>query len=109
MLNIGELATAVQYNLPVVVCLFNDRGYGVLRSIEARTFEGRMFGVELATPDFVTVAKGMGMAGEGVASPAGFREAFARALAAHRPYLIDIDMTQLVPMAGLGSPPKRST
>ena len=53
MLNIGELATAVQYNVPVVTCVFNDGGYGVLRAIEGRTFEGRQFGVELATPDFV--------------------------------------------------------
>src|SRR6185312_697196 len=43
MLNIGELATAVQHNVPVIVCVFNDRGYGVLRSIEGRTFDGRQF------------------------------------------------------------------
>lgn len=107
MLNIGELATAVQYTVPVVVCVFNDGGYGVLRTIEARTFEGRQFGVDLATPDFVTVAKGMGMAGEAVASASQFREAFARALARGGPSLIEIDMTKLTPMAGLGSPPRR--
>jgi acetolactate synthase-1/2/3 large subunit len=107
MLNIGELATAVQYNVPVVTCVFNDRGYGVLRSIEGRTFEGRQFGVELATPDFVMVANGMGMPAERVETAAGFREAFARGMASDGPYLIDIDMTKLVPMAGLGTPPPR--
>jgi acetolactate synthase-1/2/3 large subunit len=107
MLNIGELATAVQYNVPVVTCVFNDRGYGVLRSIEGRTFEGRQFGVELATPDFVMVANGMGMKAERVESAAGFRDAFARGLATEGPYLIDIDMTKLVPMAGLGTPPPK--
>jgi acetolactate synthase-1/2/3 large subunit len=107
MLNIGELATAVQYKVPVVTCVFNDRGYGVLRSIEGRTFEGRQFGVELATPDFVMVANGMGMKAERVESAAGFRDAFARGLATEGPYLIDIDMTKLVPMAGLGTPPPK--
>lgn len=107
MLNIGELATAVQYNVPVVTCVFNDRGYGVLRSIEGRTFEGRQFGVELATPDFVMVANGMGMKAEKVESAAAFREAFGRAIAHDGPYLIDIDMTKLTPMAGLGTPPPR--
>lgn len=106
MLNIGELSTAVQHNVPIIVCLFNDRGYGVLRSIEATTFEGRQFGVELATPDFAMVARGMGMHGEPVKSAHEFRDAFARALKHDGPVLLDIDMTQLVPMAGLGSPPK---
>ncbi len=107
MLNIAELSTAVQYNTPVVTCVFNDRGYGVLRSIEGRTFEGRQFGVELATPDFVMVANGMGMKAERVASAAEFRDAFARGIAHDGPYLLDIDMTKLTPMAGLGTPPPK--
>lgn len=107
MLNIGELATAVQYNVPVITCVFNDGGYGVLRSIEGRTFEGRQFGVDLATPDFAMVARGMGMNGERVESAAAFRDAFARAVAADGPYLLDIDMTKLTPMAGLGTPPPK--
>lgn len=107
MLNIAELSTAVQYNTPVVTCVFNDRGYGVLRSIEGRTFEGRQFGVELATPDFVMVANGMGMKAERVESAAQFRDAFARGIAHDGPYLLDIDMTQLTPMAGLGTPPPK--
>jgi acetolactate synthase-1/2/3 large subunit len=102
MLNIGELATAAQHNVPVIVCVFNDRGYGVLRSIEATTFEGRQFGVELATPDFAMVARGMGMYGETVQSAAEFRDAFGRAVAASGPVLLDIDMTKLEPMGGLG-------
>lgn len=107
MLNLSELSTAVQYNVPVVTCVFNDRGYGVLRSIEGRTFEGRQFGVELATPDFVMVANGMGMKAERVESAAEFREAFTRGIAHNGPYLLDIDMTKLTPMAGLGTPPPK--
>jgi len=109
MLNIAELATAVQYNVPVVTCVFNDGGYGVLRSIEGRTFEGRQFGVDLATPDFAMVANGMGMKAEHADSAASFREAFARGIAHNGPYLIDIDMTKLTPMAGLGTPPPKKS
>jgi len=109
MLNIGELATAAQYRVPVVVCVFNDRGYGVLRTIEARTFEGRQFGVDLATPDFVQVARGMGVPAEAVDSPATFRAALERGLASGGPCLLDIDMSKLTPMGGLGSPPPKRT
>lgn len=107
MLNIAELSTAAQYQAPVVVCVFNDGGYGVLRSIEGRTFDGRQFGVDLHTPDFVTVAKGMGVQAERVDSAAAFEAAFARGIAHPGPYLIDIDVTKLTPMAGLGTPPPR--
>jgi acetolactate synthase-1/2/3 large subunit len=87
--------------------VFNDRGYGVLRTIEARTFDGRMFGVELNTPDFVAVGKAMGVPGEAAASAAEFEQAFRRGVEADGPYLLDIDMTRLAPMGGLGSPPPR--
>ncbi len=102
MLNIGELATAVQYNLPIITCVFNDGGYGVLRSIQSRTFEGRQTGVDLATPDFAMVAKGMGMKSERVEGVEAFRQAFKRAVANDGPTLLDIDMARLQPMGGLG-------
>ncbi len=102
MLNIAELATAVQYRAPVAVCVFNDGGYGVLRSIQARTFEGRQTGVDLATPDFAAVARAMGMPGEAVRGVEEFKPAIARAMAADGPYLLDIGMDALAPMAGFG-------
>ena len=108
MLNIGELATAVQHNVPIIVCLFNDRGYGVLRSIQSTTFEGRQTGVDLATPDFAAVARAMGMHGETVRSAAEFHDAFARAVAAEGPVLLDIDMAALFPMGGLGGGQRRT-
>lgn len=108
MLNLSELSTAVQYNVPIVVCVFNDRGYGILRTLEARAFEGRQFGTELATPDFAMVARGMGMHAESVAGVAQFTDAFARAVKAPGPVLLDIDMSVLAPMPGLAPPPARA-
>lgn len=108
MLSVGELATLVQYDLPVTILLFNDRGYGVLRTIQARTFEGRTIGVDLVTPDFVRLAESFGVWAERVASPESFRRAFEQALARPGPALLEIDMSQLRPMAGLGSPPRRA-
>jgi acetolactate synthase-1/2/3 large subunit len=106
MLNIAELATAAQYDAPVVVCLFNDGGYGVLRTIQARTFEGRQTGVDLGNPDFVAIARGMGVEAESVRGVDEFRAAFGRAVERKGPALIDVDMDALQPMAGLGSPPR---
>lgn len=98
MLSIGELATAAQYKLPVIVCVFNDGGYGVLRDIQSSKFAGRTTGVDLATPDFARVAEGMGVLGLKAASATEFATSFALAMAHDGPVLIDIDMTKLVPM-----------
>ena len=62
MLNIAELATAVQERLPVITCVFNDRGYGILRYIQDMALQGRRTGVDLHTPDFAMLARSMGMA-----------------------------------------------
>ncbi len=98
MLHIGEMATAAQYELPVVICVFNDAGYGVLRSIQSARFEGRQVGVDLATPDFAAVARGMGLLAESVKGVDEFRAAFARAVDAAGPVLLDVDMAALQPM-----------
>src|SRR6202035_2440546 len=105
MLHVGELATAVQHDLPVVICLFNDRGYGVLRGIEAREFDGRNFGVDLATPDFPALAKSMGVQAARVAGPAEFETAFRAAIASGRPTLLDIDLLALTPLSLTGPRP----
>ncbi|GBD24036.1 Acetolactate synthase isozyme 2 large subunit [bacterium HR29] len=106
MLSVGELATLAQYRLPVILCVFNDHGYGVLRSIQARTFEGRTIGVDLATPDFAALARAMGIRGERVGSAVAFRDAFAAAVAEGAPALIEIDADALTPMRSFPQPPR---
>ena len=102
MLHIGELATAAQYQLPVVLCIFNDGGYGVLRGIQALRFEGRQVGVDLATPDFTALAAAMGIKGERVKGTDAFKAAFTHAMEAPGPYVLDIDLPSLTPMRPFG-------
>ena len=47
LVNAGEWATAVQENAAVVVEVFNNGGYGVLRNIQNRAMAGRHIGVDL--------------------------------------------------------------
>jgi acetolactate synthase-1/2/3 large subunit len=98
MLTIGELATAVQLGVPLVVCVFNDKGYGILRFIQNLSLGGRHTGVDLATPDFAALAQAVGMDAVNVGSADAFESAFAKAIASGRPWLLDIDVTALAPM-----------
>jgi len=98
MLHVGELVTAVQHDVPVVICLFNDRGYGVLRGIQARQFDGRTTGVDLTTPDFPALATSMGVPATRVSEPAEFESRFRDAIASGRPTLLDVDLLALSPL-----------
>lgn len=52
MLNVGELACAVQEKANLVVLLMNDSRYGVIRNIQDDLYGSRHCYVDLHTPDF---------------------------------------------------------
>jgi acetolactate synthase-1/2/3 large subunit len=104
MFHATELATAAQYRVPVIVCVFNDRGYGVLRGLQANRFEGRINETDLGRVDFVQLARSMGVPGSLVQSVADFDAGYRAALQAQGPYLLEIDMLALEPMKGSIAP-----
>jgi acetolactate synthase-1/2/3 large subunit len=98
LVNIGELAVARQENLPIVVIVFDDQGYGVLRNIQNAHFEGRRIGVDLRSPDYVEVAKGFGLKTERVKSAEEFRQVFAQAVKSREPWMVVVDSNAIGPM-----------
>ncbi|MDQ7863485.1 thiamine pyrophosphate-dependent enzyme [Peribacillus frigoritolerans] len=52
------MVTAAEENLPVIIVLFDDSGYGVLRNIQTAAY-GRQVAVDLLSPDFVKLAESM--------------------------------------------------
>ena len=107
MFHATELATAAQYGVPLVVCVFNDGGYGVLRWLQQRRF-GRVNETDLGTVNFVAMAQSMGVAGRSAGSVAEFQAALDEGMAAAGPYLIDIDMERFAPME-ISAMPKRQS
>ena len=100
MLHGTELATAAQYQLPLIVCVFNDGGYGVLRRLQSNQFDGRINETDLGFVNFAAFAESLGVAGHKVQSAADFSQRFTEALATQGPTLLDIDMRRLQPMQG---------
>lgn len=107
--NLGELATMVQENIPVVILLFNDGGYGVLRNIQDRGYEGRHIGVELTGLNFGKLAAAYGISHHLVSSAAQFRPAVEAALASGQPAMLEIDMAAVGPFAVPFAGPAAST
>ena len=52
-----ELATAVQYDLPILVLVVNNGMYGTIRMHQERRFPGRVSGTDLVNPDFAALAR----------------------------------------------------
>jgi acetolactate synthase I/II/III large subunit len=83
-----ELATAVQYDLPVVVLIVDNGMYGTIRMHQERHFPGRVVGTDLVNPDFAAYAESFGAYGENVGRTAEFPAALDRALSAGKPAVL---------------------
>src|SRR5262249_40506773 len=99
MLQLGELATAVDAGADIVFVLMNDRGYGVIRNIQDAQFGGRRHYADLHTPDFRLLATAFKLGHQRVARIEDFAHALDRALLARGPQLIEVDMVAIGPFA----------
>ena len=76
LMNGQELATAMQYDLPIIVLVINNGMYGTIRMHQEREYPGRVSGTDLANPDFAALARAYGAFGETIAATAEFAPAF---------------------------------
>lgn len=102
--HLGELLTIVQEQPWVVIVLFNDRGYGVLRNMQDE-YVGRRSGVDLHTPDFAALCSAVGLAHRAATTVPGFEAALRQALDRRGPSLIEVDVDALGPMPRPFIPP----
>jgi acetolactate synthase-1/2/3 large subunit len=99
----SELATAVQYDLPVVVLVVNNGMLGTIRMHQERHFPGRVVATELLNPDFVAYARAFGADAALVERTEDFAAAFEEALSADKPALLElrVDPEAISPRATL--------
>jgi acetolactate synthase-1/2/3 large subunit len=98
-----ELATAMQYNAPIVVIVVNNGMLATIRMHQEREYPGRVSATELANPDFIALAKSFGAHAERVERSEDFPAAFQRAQKAGVAALIELrtDPRQITPQARL--------
>lgn len=90
LMNGQEFATAVQYDLPIVVVVVNNGIYGTIRMHQESEYPGRVVATDLKNPDFAALARAYGGHGETVERTDDFPLAFERALASGKPSIIEI-------------------
>ncbi len=107
-MNIQELATAVQYKLPVKVMIINNGYLGMVRQWQSLFYKRRYSHTSLAvSPDFVKLAEAYGAHGIRVREPDEVVDAIREALSIKGPVFVDFVVEpeeDVYPMVPAGAP-----
>jgi acetolactate synthase I/II/III large subunit len=88
MMNGQEFATAMQYDLPIIVVVVDNGMYGTIRMHQEREYPGRISATQLRNPDFADLARAYGGHGETVRRTEEFEGALQRSRASGKPAII---------------------
>jgi acetolactate synthase-1/2/3 large subunit len=99
LMNGQEFATAVQYDLPIIVVILDNGMYGTIRMHQELRYPRRISGTALKNPDFAALAKAFGGHGERVERTEEFAPAFERAVGSGKPAILHclVDPEALTP------------
>ncbi len=90
-MSLNELATAVTYNVPVTIVIFNNHALGMVRQWQKVFFDGRYSNTTLERKtDFVKLAQAFGAKGFRASDKKSFEDAFNKAYKVNGPAVIDL-------------------
>ncbi|HOD34831.1 MAG TPA: biosynthetic-type acetolactate synthase large subunit [Syntrophales bacterium] len=94
-MNIQEMATAVQYSVPVKIVLLNNGYLGMVRQWQELFYEKRYSNTDMTyQPDFVKVAEAYGWKGFRATKPEEIRPTLEKGIAAPGPVLMDFHVAR---------------
>ena len=88
-MTMNELCTAVQYELPVKVCILNNGYMGMVRQWQELFYGKRYSKSSLRSPDFAAVAEAFGAVGMTVDKKCDVKTAIAKMLKEKKPCVVD--------------------
>jgi acetolactate synthase-1/2/3 large subunit len=90
MYQLGELATAVQHNLAVVLVVFDNGLFGNVRLIQREHYGDRAIASDLVNPDFMRLAESFGVAAFRARTAPELERAIRDAFALEGPALVHV-------------------
>jgi len=93
LFSLGEIATAVENNIPVCLLIFNNRSYGTISLVQRNWFDGGEFGVNLDSPNFEKCAEAFSIPYERCPSPESLEVALKRFSRLQSPSLIEVPIS----------------
>ncbi|MGB8226610.1 MAG: biosynthetic-type acetolactate synthase large subunit [Sedimentisphaerales bacterium] len=88
-MTLTEISTAVQYELPIKVCIINNGYMGMVRQWQELFYNKRYSKSYLTNPDFAVVAQALGAVGITVEKKSEVKNAIAKMLAEKKPCIVD--------------------
>jgi acetolactate synthase-1/2/3 large subunit len=100
-MNIQELQTIVQYNLPIKLFIFNNQGYLSIKHTQSAYFNGFFVGSDPASgvncPDTLKIARAYGIASLRIKNHKEMNTKIKRALKVNGPVLVDVVLDPMQP------------
>ncbi|HOJ44407.1 MAG TPA: thiamine pyrophosphate-dependent enzyme, partial [Syntrophorhabdaceae bacterium] len=84
---IGELSVMKRYNIPVVILVYNNSGFGILEDVAQKRYNLKD-SMTLTNPDFVKLAHAFGIKGKKTKNLEGLKKTFLN-INWDEPYLIE--------------------
>ena len=107
-MNIQEMATAMQYNLPIKIAILNNNYLGMVRQWQEFFFNRCYSCTDMGhTPDFAKLAEAYGAVGLRASRPEEVESVLERGLSSSKPVIMDfvVDREECVyPMVPAGAP-----
>ncbi|MDD3984458.1 MAG: acetolactate synthase large subunit [Methanobacterium sp.] len=100
-----DLATIKEYDIPLVICVFDNRRLGMVSQWQRLFYNKRISYTQLGqSPDFVKLSESFGVNAERVEKPGEMELAVRNAIKSGQPYLIDviIDADEVLPIVPPG-------
>lgn len=89
-MNLAELSTAVNYHLPIVNIILNNRVLGMVRQVQSQVYASRYFAVDLdRQTDIPALARALGAKSWQVTQKSGLEETLSQALACEGPAVVE--------------------
>ena len=88
-MNIQEIATCVDYNLPVIICIINNGYLGMVRQWQEKLYDKHYSQTKISSPDYVKLAEAYGAVGIRVEKEEEIEPAIKKAIELKRPVIID--------------------
>ena len=95
--NVQELLTIKNYNLPVKIFLFNNRGYSSIRATQKTFYNGRFVGSDessgVSNPNFEYLAKAYGLEYVSIKNNDGIEQGIQETLTLNGPVLCEVNIS----------------
>ncbi len=108
LMALHELATAVQYDIPIVIALLNNIGWIAIKDLQMAVYgDDKAMATEFAkdsgdlyTPNFADIAEAFGAYGERIERAEEVKPALERAFASGKPAVIEVMVNREFPYSG---------